>query len=112
MQQSKQYTCFVSENYVPVIVIPYENGARTSSGRLLYAGGEHALFYREGHETLILDYLDEDFRVFLAQASKALIFEVNLKSQDIILDYDVPIMHVPQLPSFEMETVEDYLSQS
>ncbi len=107
MKQLKQYTCFVSENYMPVIIIPHEDGANASLGRIIYAGGEHALFHREGCETLILDYINEDFRVFLSQASKALIFEVNLELQDIILDYEVPIMHVPQLPSFEVENVEN-----
>ncbi len=111
MHQTKRYTCFVSENQVPVVVLPCESGCQSSVGRILYDGGAHALLHREGREVTLLDYLDEDFRPFLMSASKALIFEVDLETQEIMQDYDVPIMHLQQLPAFEMETVEKYLAQ-
>ncbi|MBQ4472486.1 MAG: hypothetical protein II942_04525 [Alphaproteobacteria bacterium] len=48
-----------------------------SNPKLVYNGGEHALLYRNDHNTVILDYIHPAIRKALRQKKKVLIVETN-----------------------------------
>ena len=103
MEQMKKYSCFLTEKGDVVVVIPFLDKKEPENPKILYAGAEHALFYKTEREPVILDYLNEVVRPFLAKATRVLLFEVNLETQDIVKDYFVPVSHVKKLPPFSLE---------
>ncbi len=105
MKQMKLYTTFLTEKGDIVCVIPTEDANPPSQPKILYAGGEHALFYRTPDQAFILDYINEVVQTVLKQTSKLLMFEIDLKQQDILTDYFVPIIMAERLPSFELEQI-------
>ena len=102
MQQMKSYTTFFNEKGDLVIVIPFIEGSTPFHPRILYDGKEHALFYRQPTESIILDYLNEVAQIILKQGRKVLMFEVNLTTQDIVTDYFVPVVITEKLPNFDL----------
>ena len=103
MQQMEKYSCFLTEKGDVVVVIPFLGKGKPQNPKVLYACGEHALFYKTKKEVAILDYLNALVRPFLNTASRILLFEVNLKTQEIVNDYFVPVEHVKKLPDFSLE---------
>ena len=103
MQQMEKYSCFLTEKGDVVVVIPFLGTEKPQNPKVLYAKGEHALFYKAKKEAVILDYLNEMIRPFLNIASRILLFEVNLETQEIVNDYFVPVEHVKKLPDFSLE---------
>ena len=102
MQQMKSYTTFLNEKGDLIIVIPFIKGSNAINPKILYDGNEHALFYRQPNESIVLDYLNEVAQVILKQGGKILMFEVNLDTQDIVSDYFVPVIITEKLPAFEL----------
>ena len=102
MQQMKSYTTFLNEKGDLIIVIPFIKGSSPLHPKILYDGKEHALFYRQPNESIILDYLNEVAQVILKQGRKVLMFEVNLTTQDIVNDYFVPVIITEKLPTFDL----------
>ena len=87
INQLKQYTCFISETGMLIIVIPAIQGLPHATPKILYDGGDHALLYRRPEDPFILDYLNE----------------VDTHTQTVISDYFLPVVVTPQLPAFELE---------
>ena len=107
IKQMKLYTNFLTEKGDLVCVIPVLETKQPSQPKILYDGGEHALFYRAPGETFVLDYLNEVVQVVLKQTQKLLMFEVDLQEQNVILDYFVQVMMVERLPAFELDETVD-----
>lgn len=103
MEQMKKYSCFLTEKGDVVVVIPFMGNNEPKNPKIIYANGEHALYYKTEKESVILDYLNELVRPFLNEAERVLLFEVNLETQEIVRDYFVPVTHVKQLPPFSLE---------
>jgi len=64
--------------------------------KVIYGGGEHALFYRSLDQTVILDYLHPEVRDTLRKVSSVLVVEFH--GDSIIREYNVPVRQVKQLP--------------
>ena len=103
IKQMKKYSCFLTEKGDVIVVIPFIGNDAPQNPKILYANREHALFYKTETEIVILDYINEAIQPFLAKASRVLLFEVNLETQDIVRDYFVPVEHTTQLPPFSLE---------
>ncbi len=103
INQLKQYTCFISETGMLIIVIPAIQGLPHATPKILYDGGDHALFYRRADEPFILDYLNDAAKIVLRQGGKVLLFEVDTHTQNVISDYFLPVVVTPQLPAFELK---------
>ncbi len=93
--QEGRYDVLVNNNGELLIAIKKKEGEPASS-RILYDGNEHALFYRNATETIILDYIHPDAKEHLTKASKVII--VEFENDDIIREYEVPVQHVKQVP--------------
>ena len=79
------------------------------SSKLIYDGGEHALFYRitpgmeeirdkKPPQMILFDYLHEDIRPTLNEVASALIMEVDHEQELIMRAYKVPVIKVSKLP--------------
>ncbi len=93
--QEGRYDVLVNNNGELLIALQKKEGEPENS-RILYDGKEHALFYRNNNETIILDYVHPDAQEHLSKAAKIII--VEFENDDIIREYDVPVQHVKQIP--------------
>ena len=91
MQQLESYTAFLTEEGKLVLVVPPVGANVPEDPKIVYDGGEHALFYKTPTQVYILDYLNEVARAALREQSSILLFEVNTDFQIIVRDYDVPV---------------------
>ena len=70
--------------------------------RIIYDGGDHALYYRNPLETILLDYINPEVREALQKVKTLLIAEVEIdeerKDGDVIRAFDVPLQAVKKLP--------------
>lgn len=64
--------------------------------KVIYGGGEHALFYRSFDQTVILDYIHPEAREALRKVKSVLMVEFH--GDAIIREYNVPVRQVKQLP--------------
>lgn len=103
MRQMKSYTCFLTEKGDVVVVIPFMGTNKPNRSKLLYAGGEHAVFYKTAKEEVILDYINEIIQPILKETKRVLLFEVDVTKQKIMQSYFVPVKHVEKLPDFSLE---------
>ncbi len=105
MEQLKRYTVFLNEKGDLIVVIPFIADSQPAQPKILYDGGQHALFFRTPDNVIIMDYLNEAAQIVLKQAGKILLFEVDLEKQSIVSDYFVPVVMCEKLPTFELEEV-------
>jgi hypothetical protein len=68
---------------------------------IFYNGGDHAVFYRNRGNTIVLDYINPNIRQNLEKAFKVLIVEAQGTS--IIREYFSTVQHVEELPLPELE---------
>lgn len=74
--------------------------------KVIYGGGEHALFYRSIDQTIVFDYVHPDVRETLRKVKSVLI--VEFYGDSIIREYNVPVRQVTQLPLPDnLSSVED-----
>lgn len=68
---------------------------------IVYDGGEHALFYRNKENTIVLDYINPNIRQHLEKAFKVLVVEA--RDSSIIREYfsDVKFEENLSLPEIE-----------
>lgn len=64
--------------------------------RVIYGGGEHALFYRSFDQTVIFDYIHPDIRGALRKVKSILVVEFH--GDAIVREYNVAVRQVKQLP--------------
>lgn len=70
--------------------------------RIIYDGGDHALYYRTPTETILLDYINPEVRGAVQKVKTLLVAEVEIdedrKDGDVIRAFDVPLQMVKKLP--------------
>ena len=64
--------------------------------KVIYGGGEHALFYRSINQTVVFDYIHPEVRDTLRHVKSVLI--VEFYGDSIVREYNVPVRQVTQLP--------------
>lgn len=69
--------------------------------KLVYAGGEHALLYRNLNNTIILDYIHPAIRTDFMHARRVLVVESN--DNAIVREYVIDVKKVKELPSIQLE---------
>ena len=70
---------------------------------ILYAGGEHALFYRSEDETIVLDYLSKEVQQQLSNPQKITVAEIDPATEKVVQQYQVKFKKVEQLPDFDLQ---------
>lgn len=96
-----------------VLIAVKSKKTEPKSPRILYDGGDHAIFYRNESETVLLDFIHPDAKNFLFQTKSVLIGEVDDR-KGIKRAYDVPVKQVIKLPlsgsfvNFSNKMVETY----
>jgi len=101
LTQECSYCVFPSEEGIFVVAI----SARETdpfNPVVLYDGGEHALFYRNGEDVIALDYLNPKLQADFFEAAEVQIAEVNPQTHDIIRHYPAKVKQMRRLPSFEL----------
>lgn len=68
---------------------------------IVYNGGDHALFYRNKENTIVLDYINPNVRQNLEKAFKVLIVEAQGTS--IVREYFSDVKYLKELPLPELE---------
>ncbi|MBO7244013.1 MAG: hypothetical protein J6V53_01855 [Alphaproteobacteria bacterium] len=68
---------------------------------ICYDGGDHAVFYRNKENTIVLDYINPNIRTNLENAFKVLIVEAQGSS--IIREYFSEVKMLKELPAFNIE---------
>jgi hypothetical protein len=78
--------------------------------KIVYSGGEHALFYRRPDQMIVLDYIHPDIRASLGKAEEVLVAEFSPgddpekmpdldNKQGILREYMAAVSHVSELPA-------------
>ena len=76
IEQEKNFNILQNESGALMILIR----ARLDDAehpKLVYSGGEHALLYRNEHQTIVLDYIHPAIRKSLRKQKRVLIVETN-----------------------------------
>ena len=69
---------------------------------ILYDGGEHALFYRNDDETIVLDYLHEKAQPILAMGGIVAVVEIDPDTEKVVRQYPVAVKITQELPHFDL----------
>lgn len=93
MEHEYDYNAIITAEGPLVFVIKERNG-EPQNPFILYDGGEHATFYRQDNETVLLDYLNEKVIPLLQEARKVIIFEIDDDLQEVVRDYEAYVKHV------------------
>ena len=94
-EQEDFYEAFLNKHNEIMFAIAFRESP-PEDAKIIYDGGEHALFYRSPDKTIILDYIHPEIREPLKNSSNVLISEVT--SFKVEREYDVPVKIVKQLP--------------
>lgn len=101
-EQAKEYHIIPTQEGILAIAIAAQ-ADEPSGPRLVYDGGENALFYRKPDETVILDYLDERGHQTLADAREVMMVEIHPDLEQVVRSYRVPVSVVPVMPPCMLE---------
>lgn len=101
-EQAKEYHIIPTQEGILAIAIAAQ-ADEPSGPRLVYDGGENALFYRKPDETVILDYLDERVHQTLAEAREVMMVEIHPDLEQVVRSYRVPVSVVPVMPPCILE---------
>ena len=93
MQHAKNYEIIISDEGVPVFMIE-SNRTKPDNAVLLYDGGNHATLFRNDHDVVLLDYLHDEAKKYITNASWAIVLEKNKAGDKILKDYKVNIKKV------------------
>ncbi len=97
MKHAKDYQIVLSDEGVPVFVLPYER-AKPERPLLLYDGGKHATLFRNDHDVLLLDYIPAKIVEALNNCNRIVVLEHNKAGDDVLRDYQVLIKKVKNNP--------------
>ncbi len=93
MQNEADYEVIITHEHELVFLIKARYEA-PSKPFILYDGSNHATLYRQEHETILLDYLNEKVIPILSEAQKVVIFELSDEIEDVARDYEAPVKHI------------------
>ena len=94
-EQEDFYEAFLNKHNEIMFAIAFRE-SQPEDAKIIYDGGEHALFYRSPDKTIILDYIHPEIREPLKNSSNVLISEVT--TFKVEREYNVPVKIVKQLP--------------
>lgn len=101
LTQECSYCVFPSEEGIFIIAISSRD-TDPFNPIILYDGGEHALFYRNGEDVIVLDYLNPKLQEDFFEASEVIIAEVDTQTNALIRHYSAKMRQLRCLPSFEL----------
>ena len=96
VESSEEYDVLLNEDDDVLIAIRARMG-EVSNPRLLYAGQDRILLYRNAEQTIFLADVPAQVRDALKKVSKLLMVEVH--DEAIVREYFVPIKIVSELPA-------------
>ena len=97
MKHAESYEVVTTKEGVPVFVID-NNRTKPDNAVLLYDGGKHATLFRNDHDVILLDYLPDEVREYIANSTWAVVLEKNKAGDAILKDYKVMIKKVKKNP--------------
>ena len=102
--QAKEYT--ILKNAVGELLLVLESFGTPPDNdvRVLYDGGEHALFYRNKDRTIVLDYIHPEVRANLAAVKE--IYVGELKGEVLEFDYMAKLELVKKIPDVDRYITE------
>ena len=99
-----QYSIFTNADQEIMLAI-HSRENEPENSRIIYDGGDHALFYRNKEETVLLDYINFDVREKLQNTKTLIVVEFESQEEnntDIesepVRAYDVNLQMVKKLP--------------
>ncbi len=98
LEAESHYDILESEDNELLVAIKAREGTPQKPA-IVYAGNEHAVFYRNEEFTIILDYIHPEVRDNFRKSESLLIAE--FQDGSIIREYIVPIKQASQLPITE-----------
>ena len=101
LSQEKEYFVAPADGNLVFAIKARKTGSKTPI--ILYAGGEHALFYRNENETIIFDYLAPKVQKMLLNGALAAIAEIDPQTEKMVCQYPVDVKIADQLPAFELK---------
>ena len=97
MKHAEDYQVVLSDEGVPVFVLPYTR-VRPENPILLYDGGRHATLFRNDHDVLLIDYIPAKAAEAMNKCGRLIVLEHNKASDDVLRDYQVLIKKVKNNP--------------
>lgn len=96
-----EYAVLVNDDE-EVMISMTSKDAEPENPRIIYDGGDHALYYRSPLETILLDYINPEVREILKNVKTVLVAEVEVNEEkqdgDVLRAFDVPLQVVKKLP--------------
>jgi len=97
MKHAADYQVVISDQGIPVLVLPYAR-LKPENPILLYDGGKHATLFRNDHDTLLIDFLPEEALSHFQKNDWCVVLEQNKDGDDVARDYKVLIKKVKHNP--------------
>lgn len=98
-EQEKHYEMYLGKEGDIMIAIS-KKADEPVAPKIIYDGGDHALFYRiPEKQTILLDYVHKDVKSYFKKVSEVLIVEVlDDADKTVEREYKVPVRIVKSLP--------------
>ena len=97
MKHAEDYQVVLSNEGVPVFIIPYSR-IKPEKPILLYDGGRHATLFRNDHDVLLIDYIPDGAIKALNHSNRIVVLEHNKAGDDVLRDYQVLIKKIKNNP--------------
>ena len=94
IEQEKNFNILQNESGNLMILIRARL-ADAEKPKLVYNGGEHALLYRNDHNTIVLDYIHPAIRKALRRKKHVLIVETN--DGAVVREYTCPVAYLKDI---------------
>ena len=105
------YSIFTNADDEIMITI-LEHDGEPKEPKIIYDGKDHAIFYRNLDNSVLLDYINPAVREHLKKAKTILMVEVPTpEAKEPTRSYDVPMKIIPRIPaiSFDLPPLEELL---
>lgn len=97
MKHGQDYQVILSDQKIPVFVLPY-NELPSKNAILLYDGGNHATLFRGEHDVLLIDYLPDKIQPYLKKCNWCVVIEKNKSGDSVARDYKVMVKIIKNNP--------------
>ena len=97
MKHAANYRVVISDQGIPVLVLPYSR-LKPENPILLYDGGQHITLFRNDHDTLLVDFLPEEALPYFQKNDWCVVLEQNKTADNVVRDYKVLIKRVKHNP--------------
>lgn len=90
MLHAKEYEIMTSENGTLFFAIDVY-GSEPDKPILIYDGGNHATFYRNSEDVILLDYINKNIQKALKESDYIVVAEIDYESERVVRDYKARI---------------------